>query len=69
MASTMNDCSNKCKWFVVQKLKIRKSKLIDFLLIFGVLTSLSAIFQVYYGDHFSGGGSRNTRGEPPSLGK
>jgi len=30
---------------------------------------LSAIFKLYHGDQFSGGGSRSTRREPPTLGK
>jgi len=30
---------------------------------------LSAIFQLYHGDHFSGGGSMSTQREPPTLGK
>jgi hypothetical protein len=33
------------------------------------LTPLSAIFQLYHGDHFCGGGSRSTRREPPTMGK
>ena len=36
---------------------------------FWCLTQLSAIFQLYHGDRFSGGGSRSTRKEPPTLGK
>ena len=38
---------------------------------FWCLTPLSAIFQLYHGDRssFSGGGSRSTRREPPTLGK
>jgi hypothetical protein len=38
-------------------------------LIFGVLTPLSAIFQLYHGDSFSGGGSRSTWRESPTMGK
>jgi hypothetical protein len=38
-------------------------------LIFGVLTQLSAIFQLYHGDQFSGGRSRMTRKEPLTMGK
>ena len=30
---------------------------------------LSTIFQLYHGDQFSGGGSRSTRREPPTMGK
>jgi hypothetical protein len=33
------------------------------------LTPLSAIFQLYHGDHFSGGSSRSTQREPPTNGK
>jgi hypothetical protein len=33
------------------------------------LTSLSAIFQLFYGDQFTGGGSRSTRREQPTIGK
>ena len=36
---------------------------------FWCLTQLSAIFQLYHGDRFSGGGSQSTRKEPPTLGK
>jgi len=37
---------------------------------FGVLTPLSTIFQLYDGDQlYSGGGSRSTRREPPTMGK
>jgi hypothetical protein len=38
-------------------------------MIFGVLTPLSTIFQLYHDNQFSGGGSRNTRREPPTMGK
>jgi len=38
-----------------------------FNLIFGVLTPLSAIFQLYHG--LSGERSRSTRREPPTMGK
>jgi hypothetical protein len=31
------------------------------------LTPLSAIFQLYHGDHFSGGRSLSTRREPPTI--
>jgi len=30
---------------------------------------LAAIFQLYHGDQFSGGRSRRTRREPPTMGK
>ena len=40
---------------------------VGFDLIVGVLTPLSAIFQLYHGD--SGGKSRTTRGETPTMGK
>jgi hypothetical protein len=36
-------------------------------LFFGVLTPLSAIFQLYHGDSFSGGGSRSTGREPQLI--
>jgi hypothetical protein len=38
-------------------------------LFFWCLTPLSAIFQLYHGTSFSGGGNRSTRREPPTLGK
>ena len=37
--------------------------------IVGVLTQLSAIFQLYHGGHFSGGRSRRTRREAEIMGK
>jgi hypothetical protein len=37
--------------------------------IVGVLTQLSAIFQLYHGDHFSGGRSRRTWRETATMGK
>jgi hypothetical protein len=42
-------------------------RLID--LIFGVLTPLSAIFSYIMAISFSGGRSRSTRREPPTMGK
>ena len=33
------------------------------------LTPLSAIFQLYNGDHFNGGRNRGTRRKPPTMGK
>jgi hypothetical protein len=33
------------------------------------LMPLSAIFQLYHGDQFSGGRSQSTRWEPPTMGK
>ena len=33
------------------------------------LMPLSAIFQLYHGDSFSGGGSQSMRREPPTLDK
>ena len=33
------------------------------------LAPLSAIFQLYHGEQFSGGRSRRTRREPPTMGK
>jgi hypothetical protein len=36
---------------------------------FGVLTPLSAIFQLIMATSFSGRGSRSTRREPPTMGK
>jgi hypothetical protein len=42
--------------------------LIDFWIV-GVLTPLSAIFQLYHGDSFNGGESCSTRREPPTMGK
>ena len=41
----------------------------DLNLNFDVLTPLSAIFQLYHGTSFSGGRSRSTRREPPTMGK
>jgi len=35
----------------------------------GVLAPLSAIFQLYHGDSFSGGRSRSTQREPQTMGK
>jgi hypothetical protein len=44
-----------------------KSSDLILILIFGVLMPLSTVFQLYHGDHFSGGGS--TRKEPLTRGK
>jgi len=44
----------------------------DLIWIFGVLTPLSTIFQLQMyivATSFSGGGSRSTRREPPTMGK
>ena len=44
----------------------------DLILIFGVLTPLSTIFQLQMyimATSFNGGGSRSTRREPPTMGK
>jgi len=38
-------------------------------LIFGYLTPLLAIFHLYHATSFSGGGSRSTLREPPTLDK
>jgi hypothetical protein len=43
--------------------------LIDWFIYLLCLTPLSAVFQLYHGDQFSGGRSRSTRKEPPSMGK
>jgi len=43
--------------------------LIILILIFGVLTPLSTIFQLYHGNQFFGGGSQSTWSESPTLGK
>ena len=37
--------------------------------IFGVFTPLSTIFQYIVATSFSGGVSRSTQGEPPTMGK
>jgi hypothetical protein len=47
-----------------------KEAMVDFDLIFGVLTPLSAIFQLYHGDQLDHvGRSLRTRREPPIIGK
>jgi hypothetical protein len=38
-------------------------------LIFGVLTPLSAIFQLYHGEQLGDGRIRGARREPPTMGK
>jgi hypothetical protein len=49
--------------------KFKNYKLSDLILIFGVLTPLSTIFQLFMATSFSGGGSRSARREPPIMGK
>jgi hypothetical protein len=44
-------------------------KYFDFIWFWLCLTPLSATFQLYHGDQFSGGRSRSIRREPPTMGK